>query len=120
MATSKTRFDTRDSSAPTHPRVERRCGNRYSLQFRILVQPSAFLPDDFEEVCTTVNVARDGLYFLSRSGSYRRGMQLIVIWPHSTLPEGPRFENIGKVLRVDPFTNSLRGVAVQLVQPILS
>lgn len=71
-------------------------------------------------MCTTLNIARDGFYFLSRPELYRWGMQLNVTWLYSPMPESPRSNYVGKIVRVDSLSRNCCGVAVQLVQPIVS
>ena len=41
-------------------------------------------PDPFEEVCTTVDVSRDGLLIAAARGDYWKGQQLSVTFPYST------------------------------------
>ncbi|MBI1738042.1 MAG: hypothetical protein HYR58_02205 [Acidobacteria bacterium] len=67
-----------------------------------------------------MNIARDGFYFLSTPELYRRGMQLNVTWIYSPLPESPRPNYVGKIVRVDTLSQHRCGVAVQLVQPIFA
>jgi len=89
------------------------------LQLKILVRPCAPIPNDFEEICTTQNIARDGFYFLSSPTLYRRGMQLNVTWLYAPVPESRLSNFVGKIVRVDALSRNFSGVAVQLVQPIV-
>ncbi len=47
-------------------------------------------------------------------------MQLNVTWLYSPAPESPRPNYVGKIVRVDTLSQHRCGVAVQLVQPIVS
>ena len=98
----------------------RRRGNRLALQLKLLVRPAAEFTNDFEEECTTVNIARDGFYFLCSHAHYRRGMQLNVTWVYSPLADSPRPNYVGKIVRVDPLDRNCCGIAVHLVQPIFA
>ncbi|MCL5287676.1 MAG: hypothetical protein M1453_06750 [Acidobacteria bacterium] len=120
MATRYTGIESVGSSAAARTQAERRRGNRLALHLKFLVRPSAVLPNDFEEECTSVNIARDGFYFLSSPQLYRRGMQLNVTWIYSPLSDGRRPNYVGKIVRVDPLSAHRCGVAVQLVQPIFA
>ena len=120
MGTRHTGIESFHSTVSAPPRAERRREGRQNLRLEFLVRPSAFLPNDFEEVCTTVNIARDGFYFLSSLASYRRGMQLFVTLLSSISSENSSNDFIGKIVRIDSYAQDRRGVAVQLVQPIFS
>jgi hypothetical protein len=120
MSTRQSGIESIGSPLATATRTERRRGSRQALPLRILVRPSANLPNDFDEVCTTVNIMRDGFYFFSSLASYRRGMQLIVTWLNSASPDNSSIDFIGKIVRIDSCSRNRWGVAVQLVQPICS
>ena len=120
MSTRHSGVESIGSSLAATARTERRREGRQALPLSILVRPSAFLPNDFNEVCTTVNITRDGFYFLSSLASYRRGMQLIVTWLNSASPDNSSIDFIGKIVRIDSCSRNRWGVAVQLVQPICS
>jgi hypothetical protein len=92
---------------------------RQALQLKIVVRPCTSRPNDFEEICTTLNIARDGFYFLSTPELYRRGMQLNVTWLYASLPESRKSNYVGKIVRVDALSRNFAGIAVQLVQPIV-
>lgn len=119
MAIRHTGIESAGSPVAAPPQAERRRGSRQALQLKILVRPCAALPNDFEEICTTLNIARDGFYFLASSALYRRGMQLNVTWLYSSLPESPQSNYVGKIVRVDSLSRNSSGIAVQLVQPIV-
>ena len=60
-----------------------------------------------EELQTTVNISRDGLYFITSLGDYYPGMRLMVTWPFA--PE------IAEVIRVEQLADGCVGVAVQFL-----
>jgi hypothetical protein len=119
VANRHTGIESAGSAVAARPRTERRRGSRQALQLKILVRPCTPLPNDFEEICTTLNIARDGFYFLSSPSLYRRGMQLNVTWLYSALPESRQSNYVGKIVRVEALSRNFSGVAVQLVQPIV-
>ncbi len=47
-------------------------------------------------------------------------MQLNVTWLYSSVPESRQSNYVGKIVRVDAVSRDFSGVAVQLVQPIVS
>lgn len=119
VATRNTGIESAGSAVAARPQAERRRGCRQALQLKILVRPCAPHPNDFEEICMTQNIARDGFYFLSSPALYRRGMQLNVTWLYASVPESRQSNYVGKIVRVDAVSRNFSGVAVQLVQPIV-
>lgn len=67
-----------------------------------------------EEVCTTANVSRNGLYFVTSTKHYFVGMNVIV-----TLNFGPddpiHRERIGDVVRIDELNEDRRGIAIRIL-----
>lgn len=119
MAIRHTGIESAGSPVAARPQTERRRGMRQALQLKILVRPCTAIPNDFEEICTTLNIARDGFYFLSSPALYRRGMQLNMTWLYSSSPESPRPNYVGKIVRVEEVSRNFSGIAVHLVQPIV-
>ena len=120
MGVRQTGIESVGGSVATPAQAERRRGGRQNVQLHFLVRPCAVAANDFEEFCTTLNIARDGFYFLSSPALYKRGMQLNVTWIYSSRPESPGSNYVGKIVRVDSLSSHRCGVAVQLVQPIFS
>jgi PilZ domain len=67
-----------------------------------------------EEICTTANVSRSGLYFVTPTKHYVVGMNVVV-----TLNFGQddpiHREQIGDVVRVDELDEDKRGVAIRIL-----
>jgi hypothetical protein len=67
-----------------------------------------------EEICTTLNVSRSGLYLVTSTSHYYVGMNLIV-----TLNFGPddpmHREQIGDVVRVEKIEDGVWGVAIRIL-----
>src|SRR5947209_5315458 len=67
-----------------------------------------------EEVRTTLNVSRDGLYFTTSLEHYRVGMLTAVTFPYS--PADPvKMEEIGEVVRVERLGDGRTGIAVRFL-----
>ena len=85
---------------------------RETLSEPVLVRP--FDPLFPEEICTTANVSRSGLYFLTPTKHYFVGMNVIV-----TLNFGQddpiHREQIGDVVRVEELDEDKRGVAIRIL-----
>jgi len=67
-----------------------------------------------EEICTTANVSRSGLYFVTRTKHYVVGMNVVV-----TLNFGPddpiHREQIGDVVRIEALNKNRWGVAIRIL-----
>jgi hypothetical protein len=65
------------------------------------------------EICSTNNVSRCGLYFVTSSTRYTPGMRLFVI-RNFDLSRCLAAEEMGEVLRVDPLMDGRQGVAIRI------
>lgn len=85
---------------------------RETLSEPVRVRPCDPLFDG--EVCTTANVSRSGLYFVTSTKHYSVGMNVLV-----TLNFGPddpfHRERIGDVVRVDELDKGKRGIAIRIL-----
>jgi hypothetical protein len=91
--------------------TERRTSRRENIPRQLLACP--FGPEYREEVQTTSNSSRDGLYFTTRSSHYRVGMPVSVIVGYAPAArcDAPSF---GKVIRIDRLKDGL-GIAVRIL-----
>jgi hypothetical protein len=91
---------------------ESRATPRESLSEPVRIRPSD--PQFTEEICTTANVSRGGLYFTTPTKHYFVGMNVVV-----TLNFGPddtrHREQIGDVVRVDQLADDMVGVAIRIL-----
>jgi hypothetical protein len=71
--------------------------------------------DALEELNTTKNVAREGIYFVSPVASYYEGMRLYVTVPYHTPKDPQDREYLGQVVRVEKVGEGQWGVAVQFL-----
>jgi hypothetical protein len=78
------------------------------------VRPSDPRDQHFDEVVTSVNVSREGIYFLTRRASYYTGMRLFVTFPYSSPHDPMNCEYVGQVVRTEKLPNNKFGVAVHL------
>ena len=94
------------------PEGERRRGRRLKLSRALLARPSD--PQYTEEVQTTLNSSRDGLYFTTRAKHYHVGMRLSVTLGYA--PTDPcNSASLGEIVRIEKLKDGSFGIAVQIV-----
>ena len=98
---------------------ERRRTERVDVSMPVRVCFSEGSADQFEEVSSTLNASRDGLYFATKTQSYKLGMSLVVTFPFSHAPER-NVHFFGKVVRIDRLRESSFGIAVELMMTIVN
>ena len=96
---------------------ERRQTQRESRSEAVLICPCD--PQYPEEVCTTLNVSRNGLYFATTAEHYFPGMKVIVTLDFRS--DGPmQREYIGDVVRLERLEDGKWGVAIRILMPYQS
>lgn len=91
---------------------ERRRNRRSKMARPVLVRPRD--PNYHEEAQTTVNISRDGYYFVTAAQHYYLGMPVGVTFPYT--PGDPcNAEKSAKVVRIDKLPDGKLGIAVQLI-----
>src|ERR1700686_2422624 len=91
---------------------ERRQTQRENLSEAVRICPCD--PEYLGEVCTTLNVSRNGLYFATTSEHYFPGMNVIVTLNFCTDDPMQR-EYIGDVVRVERLEEDKWGVAIRIL-----
>lgn len=103
-----------DSTAGTTPAVaELRRARRAKLARPMRVRPSEPRDDHFEDLPTSVNASRHGIYFVSRVTTYYKGMRVFVTFPYSA-NDPMNSEYLAEVVRVDALPKDKVGIAVDL------
>jgi hypothetical protein len=98
---------------------ERRRTERVDVSLPVRVCSPGGAADEFEEVSSTLNACRDGLYFATKVQSYKVGMSLVVTFPFSHAPER-NVNFFGKVVRIDLLSDGSLGIAVELMTTIVN
>ncbi len=101
-------------SSNSNSGIERRRRKRAKIAAQVHVRV-ANSPEPFEEVCTSIDVSRDGLLFLSARAGYWKGQQLEVTFPYSNAAAALNTPQTADIVRVEPAGGSQHSVAVQFV-----
>jgi len=81
--------------------IERRRRRRARISAQLRIQ-LAHSPAGLEEVCTTLDVSRDGLLFIASRPGYAQGQMLDVTFPYSTGPGALNQSQPAEIVRVAP------------------
>jgi CheY-like chemotaxis protein len=81
--------------------VERRRRRRAKISAQLRIQLTNS-PAGLEEVCTTIDVSRDGLLFVASRPGYAQGQMLDVTFPYSTGPGALNQSQPAEIVRVAP------------------
>ena len=95
-------------------RDERRHRQRLKVSLPARLRPfnSEYWP--LEEVQTTVNFTRNGLYFVTWTEHYSLGMRVLVTLPYGS-PDRVHKEYLGQIVRLERLTDGGWGVALQFL-----
>jgi hypothetical protein len=89
-------------------RPARRTNPRAKLGRKLRVRPSDGNEEDFEEIATSVNLSKRGMYFHSDLPGYRVGLRLFVTYPFTSVSDPMKTEWIAEVMRVDEIPGNKR------------
>src|ERR1700685_3029744 len=92
--------------------IERRRRRRAKISALVHVK-AINSPETFEEICTSIDVSRDGLLFTAKHAGYWKGQQLSVIFPFSTAAQAINTAQIADIVRVAEQPGGKFSVAVQ-------
>jgi hypothetical protein len=96
-------------------RPERRSKRRAGVKLAARVRPLEPSNENFCDVLYTINASRQGLYLVTASEWYQRGMRLSVTFPYDSAHDSvATSEENGEVTRIERLDHSRFGVAIQL------
>ncbi len=96
-----------------HSRDRRRAA-RVSVLIPVRVRPVKLGDGNFEDVTSTLNIARGCLYITTWRETYYRGMRLMVTYPYISSKKSSNWEYLGEVARVEPQGDGRFRIAVRL------
>jgi hypothetical protein len=94
---------------------EQRRSRRAKIARPVRVRPSDPRDDHFEDIPTSVNASKEGIFFVSRKANYYKGMRVFVTFPFSSAHDPMNCEYVAEVVRVENLPNNKFGVAVHLL-----
>jgi hypothetical protein len=104
---------TAGSANPDTSGIDRRRRRRAKISAQLHIQlPNS--PAGLDEVCTTIDVSRDGLLFVASRSGYTEGQMLDVTFPYSTGPGALNQSQPAEIVRVAPQDGKF-AVAIQFV-----
>jgi hypothetical protein len=95
--------------------TEQRRSRRAKIVRPLRVRPSDPRDEHFEDIPSSVNASREGIYFTSRRANYYKGMRVFVTFPFTSAHDPMNCEYVAEVVRVENLPNNKFGVAVHLL-----
>lgn len=93
---------------------QKRRSRRVKMSRPVRVRPSEPRDEHFEDLITSVNASKEGIYFHSRRAGYYKGMRVFVTFPYSSRHDPMNCDYVAEVVRVEALPNGKFGVAVEL------
>jgi hypothetical protein len=107
-------WPTIPASDPSQPiPQESRRRNRLKVTLPVRLRPVDPRDQPAEELQTTINFNRHGIFFATSGDHYRTGMKLLVAFPYS--PGAICQEYAGEVVRIEKLSDGRCGVAVRFL-----
>lgn len=108
-------------SMPEGPKkeyAELRRSRRAKISRTLRVRPSEPRDDHFEDLPTSINASKEGIFFTTRRNTYYPGMRVFVTFPYSSPHDPMNSEYVAQVVRVEKLPNGKFGVAVNLLMTV--
>ena len=93
---------------------EKRGARRAKIAKPLRVRPSEPKDDHFEDLPTSINASKEGIFFTTRRSSYYKGMRVFVTFPFSSPHDPMNSEYVAEVVRIETLPNGKFGIAVRL------
>jgi hypothetical protein len=103
---------------PEKPYSDKRRSRRAKIARTLRVRPSEPKDDHFEDLPTSVNASKQGIYFQTRRDAYYAGMRVFVTFPYNSAHDPMNCEYVAQVVRVEKLPNGRFGVAVDLLMTV--
>ena len=103
------------AAEPEKKRSEQRRSRRAKIARPVRVRPSSPQDEHFEDIPTSVNASKEGIYFTTRKTNYYKGMRVFVTFPFSSAHDPMICEYVAHVVRVEDLSNGKFGIAVELL-----
>jgi PilZ domain len=108
---------TTTNAVPTAGETEypqKRRSRRIKMSRPVRVRPSEPRDDHFEDLITSINASKEGIYFHSRRVGYYKGMRVFVTFPYTSGHDPMNSDYVAEVVRVETLPNGKFGIAVDL------
>ncbi len=93
---------------------QKRRSRRVKMQRPVRVRPSEPRDEHFEDLITSINASKEGIYFHSRRKGYYKGLRVFVTFPYTSGHDPMNCDYVAEVVRVEDLPNGRVGVAVEL------
>ena len=98
--------------------IQKRRSRRAKIAKPLRVRPSEPRDEHFDDLPTSVNASKDGIFFITRKSNYYKGMRVFVTFPFSSAHDPMNCEYVAEVVRVETLPNSKFGVALHFLMTV--
>jgi hypothetical protein len=98
--------------------AEKRLNRRAKLNKLLRVRPSETRDEHFQDLPTSVNVSKTGIFFHTHRSGYYKGMRVFVTFPFTFVNDPMNLEYLAEVVRVEKLSNNRFGIAVHLIMTV--
>jgi len=102
-----------DKAEPQY--TDKRRSRRAKIAKPLRVRPSEPRDEHFEDLPTSINASKEGIYFQTRRENYYKGMRVFVTFPFTSHHDPMNCEYVAEVVRVESLPNNRFGVALHLL-----
>ena len=103
---------------PEKPYGDKRRSRRAKIARTLRVRPSEPRDEHFDDLPTSINASKEGVFFTTRRDKYYVGMRVFVTFPYSSAHDPMNCEYVAKVVRVEKLPHGKFGVAVDLLMTV--
>jgi len=105
-----------DKAEPQY--TDKRRSRRAKIAKPLRVRPSEPRDEHFEDLPTSINASKEGIYFQTRRENYYKGMRVFVTFPFTSHHDPMNCEYVAEVVRVEALPNNRFGVALHLLMTV--
>jgi hypothetical protein len=98
--------------------TDKRRSRRAKIVKPLRVRPSEPRDEHFEDLPTSLNASKEGIYFQTRRTTYYKGMRVFVTFPFTSHHDPMNCEYVAEVVRVESLPNNRFGVALHLLMTV--
>ena len=103
---------------PERPYGDKRRSRRAKIARTLRVRPSEPRDEHFDDLPTSINASKEGVFFTTRRDKYYVGMRVFVTFPYNSAHDPMNCEYVAQVVRAEKLSSGKVAVAVNLLMTV--